>query len=84
MSEIDLALFNIDDGNQVVVFVGDVERLAVGMQNQQLGIGARRQRLDELKRFGVVDLNDIVVAGADDHPLAVLRQHRCRAAAGRF
>ena len=74
MSPRTLPLLDVDDGDEVVVLVGDVQRIAGGMQDEQLGVGAGRQRLHHLKGLGVVDLDDVVVAGADDQPLAVVRQ----------
>ena len=71
----DRALFNIDDGDKVVVFVGDIKRLAVWMQDQKFRIWTRGQCFDELKRSAVIDLHDVVVARAHDEPFTVLRRH---------
>ena len=44
---------DIDDGDEIVVLIGDVERIAGWMQNEQLRIGAGRQRLDDLAGLGL-------------------------------
>ena len=66
---------DVDDRDEVVVFVGDVEPIAVGMQDQELRIGPRRQSFDVFERLCVVNFHVVVVAGADDDPLAVIRHN---------
>src|SRR5512144_454863 len=68
------ALFDVDDRYRVVVFVGDVEDLAVGIQGEQLGVGAGRQGVDDLLLRNVDHLNAVVVADGDEHELAVPRE----------
>ena len=64
---------DVDDGDQIVVLVGDVERLAVGREHEQLGVGAGGQRADDLVRRRVDHLDRVVVAGAEIEQLAVVR-----------
>src|SRR5262245_8425318 len=73
-------LFDVHGGHEVVVLVGDVERVAGWMQDEELGVLPGPQGFHELHGLGVVDLHIVVVAGADQQPFVVLRQgHAARA-----
>ena len=74
---------DVDDGDEVVVLVGDIEVLAVGIERESLGIGAARQGALERVAVEVEHVDIVVVAGADVERLRVLARARCRAAAGR-
>ena len=67
------ALLDVHHGDEVVVLVGDVEKLARRIEHEELGIGARRQRADDLVGRRVDDLHGVVVAGAEQHVFAVMR-----------
>src|SRR5207253_10299564 len=67
-------LFDIDDGHRVVVFVGDVEDLAGSIEDEQFGIRARGQRIDDLLLRNVDDLDAVVVADGHDYKLAIPRE----------
>ena len=62
---------HVDDGDEIVVFIGDVECFAIGAQNQELGVGTGRKRAYALVGRGVDHFDGIVVAGADQYKLAV-------------
>ena len=44
----DLVLLDVEHGDLIVVLVGDVERIAGGMQDEQLGSGPDSQRAHHL------------------------------------
>src|SRR5207247_9852050 len=68
------ALFDVDDGHRVVVLVGDVEDLAGSIEDEQFGIRARGQRIDDLLLRNVADLDAVVVADGHDYKLAIPRE----------
>ena len=51
MSPIAVAFLDIDNGDGVVVLVGDIEMLAGGTEREQLGIGAGGQVADHFAWF---------------------------------
>ena len=64
-------LLDIDDGDGVVVLVGDIENFAGGILGKQLGIGAGGQGVHHLQGLGVDHLNGVVVTDRDHHEFAV-------------
>ena len=62
---------DVDDGHQVVVLVGDVERIAGGIEREKLGVRSGRKRVQFLVGIGVEDPHRVVVGGADIEFLAV-------------
>src|ERR1700722_17823281 len=68
------APFDIDDRDGVVILVGDVENPARRVLDEELRIGARRQRVDDLVRLGVDHLDGVVVADRDQHVFLIFGQ----------
>ena len=68
------ALLDVDDRHRVVVFVGDVEDLAVSIEGEQFGVRAGGQGIDHLLLRNVDDLNAVVVADGHEHKLSVPRE----------
>ena len=77
-----LGVVDVDDGHQVIVFVGDVERIAGGMEDKQLRIGSRRQGSDDPLTLQIDHLNRVVVAGADQKRTSILGERNASSAAG--
>ena len=68
------ALFNIDDGDGVVVLVGDVENLASLVLDKEFRIGPRGQGVCHLLSGGIDHLDGVIVADRNQHEFAVLRE----------
>ncbi len=67
-------LLDVNHGDEVVVFVRDVERISGWVENEELGIGTGRQALHKFHCAGVIDLDGIVVARANQQPFLVFGQ----------
>ncbi len=66
-------LLHVEHRDHVVVLVGDIERIAHRVEDEELRIGSAAQAAKHLARRRVDDLDGVVVAGAEIEKLAVLR-----------
>ena len=65
---------DVDDGHQVIVFIGDVERVPGWMKDKQLRVGSGREVSHDPLALPVNDLDRVVVAGADQKITPILGQ----------
>src|SRR6185437_1927622 len=68
------ALLEVDDGDGIVVLVGDIEDLAGRVLGKQFRIGTGGQGVVDLLGLGVDHLNGVVIADGDHHELAIARE----------
>src|SRR5438552_2244346 len=68
------AILEVDDGDRVVVLVGDIEEFAGGILREQFRIGAGGQAVHHLLGRGIDQLDLVVVADRDQHELAIPRE----------
>ena len=66
------ALVDVDDRHRVVVLIGDVENLAGGVLDEQLGVGPGGKRADDFVGLGVDHLDRVVVADRDKDEFLIL------------
>ena len=60
-----IPFLHVGDCNHVVVFVGDIERIASGVKDEQLWIGARRKSFCDLQGFQVEHLDVFGIASTN-------------------
>ena len=70
-----LARIEIDHRDQIVVLIGDVDRVARGVDVELLRVRAGGKVANDLVGGDIEDLHRVVVARADEKRLAVLGQH---------
>ena len=66
-----LVLHHVEHRHLGVVFIGDIERIARGVERELFRVRPRLQRPHQLHRLGVENLDAVFVAGADIERLAV-------------
>ncbi len=69
------ALGDVDDGDEVVVLVGGIEKFAVWIHRKGFGVFVRGQLADGFQAGGIDDQDCVVIAGGDVKLLLILAQY---------